>query len=182
VLEKHWQLRAFLREKIDAFELEYFSKNRFIIGLQIRSVYLTSKEIEMFFSCAQSIEESYLKENNTSDNRNLIKWFVSADHDRLIKKFSKRFPHRILTSDASGAGKVKHIGFDPAGYERALFDIEMLSKCHETILTGGSTFGFIAALKSQKRSFYVEGGQSMSACKRLSLAKPSVTSKGYAVY
>ena len=44
-----------------------------------------------------------------------------------------------------------HISDDPNGYYRTFLDVELLSKVNdELIITGGSTFGFVAAIKTQK--------------------------------
>ena len=59
---------------------------------------------------------------------------------------------------------------DPAGYEKAIIDVELLSRCDELIITGGSTFGFIAGMKSLKMPYYVNGfDNDMKSCRRNSL-------------
>jgi hypothetical protein len=179
VLNKHWRLKRNLTDRIERFAERNF-RNKFVIGLQIRSDYIkTSEEIDVFVKCAKDIEKRHLNESAGLDKTS-VKWYVSADNESLIQFFREKFPNRIL----SGVGKIEHISNDPVGYERAFFDIELLTKCNETILTGGSTFGFVASLKSQKRPFFVNGGVRFlkKECQILSFANPSVTPKGDAFF
>jgi hypothetical protein len=61
-------------------------------------------------------------------------------------------------------------------------DVELLSKCDEIIVTGGSTFGFIAAIKARKMPFYVNGNSSMEYCEQMKLNRPSFRYENIAVF
>jgi hypothetical protein len=61
-------------------------------------------------------------------------------------------------------------------------DAELLSKCDEMILTGGSTFGFIASIKARKMPFYVNGKIDMEHCKKMKLNEPSFRNNKFAVF
>ena len=73
-------------------------------------------------------------------------------------------------------GTITHIIDNPNGYEKAIVDMELLSRCDEIIITGGSTFGFVAAMKSRKLPYFVNGkDSSMKGCLRHSLAYPGLS-------
>ena len=55
-------------------------------------------------------------------------------------------------------------------YEKTILDNELLSRCDEMIITGGSTFGFLAAIKSQRMPYHVNIG--MHKCQRAQLSRP----------
>lgn len=103
---------------------------------------------------------------------------MASDESDFIKKMIDRFGNKIL----SGNGKIVHVDRSNIGYRRALFDIEMLSRCDEMILTGGSTFGFIASIKAQKRPFTVEGKRSAKTCARLKFSEPARTYLGHSIF
>ena len=79
-----------------------------------------------------------------------------------------KFPNRVFYT----TGIVTHVGFDAQGYRRAILDVELLSRCDEIVVTGGSTFGWIAAMKMLKLPFYVIGASSMEKCLRAELSNP----------
>ena len=57
--------------------------------------------------------------------------------------------------------------------KRAIVDVELLSKCNEMIITGASTYGMVAAMKSLRMPLYVNGnGFDMKKCARLNLGTP----------
>ncbi len=76
-----------------------------------------------------------------------------------------------------------HVEENPNAYQRAILDVELLAKCDELVLTGGSTYGFVAAMKRKKMPYYVNGNSAaMVKCERMTLARPSVTPGGSAVF
>ncbi len=82
----------------------------------------------------------------------------------------------------AGNGTLGHIVNNPDAYFRTILDVELLSRCDELIISGGSTFGFVAAMKRKKDPYFVNGNKNMSECLRHELAKPSVTNLNYAVF
>lgn len=56
----------------------------------------------------------------------------------------------------SNTGPIKHIVDDTDGYYRTILDVELLSRTDELIVTGGSTFGFTAAMKNQKLPWFID--------------------------
>ncbi len=67
-------------------------------------------------------------------------------------------------------------------YPRTIIDVELLARCNQLVFTGGSTFGFVAAMKSQRAAYYINGRSNMTECKLHELGKPSLTDTGYAVF
>ncbi len=75
-----------------------------------------------------------------------------------------------------------HVDENAIAYPRAIIDVELLSRCDKIVISGGSTFGFIAAMKSLKKSYYVNGRRNMSTCKLQELSTPSLTDTGFAIF
>lgn len=174
-LTNYWHLKPFLSQKVDIFIRDKF-RDYFIIGLQIRNDYLGINELELFVKCAKKIEN---ERRNLLGNRLLTKWFISTDSGGILERLKEKYgEHRIIHAD----GAIAHVAYRDVGYERALLDIEILSRCNETVLTGGSTFGFISVLKSQKLSYYVEGKRNESDCRRFELFAPPRTPGGAATF
>ncbi len=53
-----------------------------------------------------------------------------------------------------------------------LIEIDLLSKCDQMIVTGGSTFAYIAVFKSGRFPFVVNGGRNMTKCFKANLTNP----------
>jgi hypothetical protein len=77
-------------------------------------------------------------------------------------------------------GTLGHIDLDAEdGLRRAVLDVELLSKCDEIIVTSGSTFGWLAAMKTLKLPFYVSGSsEKMVKCTREDMRRPSINPHG----
>jgi hypothetical protein len=54
-------------------------------------------------------------------------------------------------------------------YKRAVIDNELLSKCDELIMTAGSTYGMVAAIRSGRKPLFFSGMRRSRHCERLSL-------------
>jgi hypothetical protein len=98
--------------------------------MQLRFVYLYWDDVFAFFECAKRIEQRVTNKR--------VKWFETADDAENIERMRKMYPCKMITT----SGKIAHIQNDTSGYERALIDIELLARADETIITGGSTFGY----------------------------------------
>lgn len=162
VLNNYWRLKKPILAKIDNF-YDTHMKNRYVIGLQIRNDYMIGEDLESFVDCAIKIEK-----NLTAQDQSTVKWFVASDRQTIIDRLESRFGDKILF----GNGTIEHIGVLQDAYGRVLFDIELLSRCNETIITGGSTFGFVASMKRQKLPYFIEGHLMTKQCRRLRLSSP----------
>jgi hypothetical protein len=71
---------------------------------------------------------------------------------------------------------IAHIGEQKTAFHRTLLDVELMSKCNELIFTGGSTYGWLAAMKMLKLPYYIEGKNvttvTMSKCVKSTFSDP----------
>lgn len=176
ILNNYWHLKPNISEKVNTFVRDKF-KSYFIIGLQIRIEFLNENETESFVKCALSIEEAE-KRNNVLGINQTFKWFVSTDSYYVIERFKRNYEDRIIYLE----GPIGHVAFQPNVYEKTLMDVELLSRCNDTILTGGSTFGFIGTLKTRKLPYFIEGKQEKTECRLFKLFSPAVRPEGYALF
>jgi hypothetical protein len=147
---------------------KYFHQ-KFVIGMQFRFKYLIWSDVFVFFACALEIEQTMGRK---------AQWFVSSDSEENSAKIRDLYPDRVFQAN----GSIGHVQLQDEAYERALLDIELLSLCDEFIMTGGSTFGFMAAIKSDKYPLFVNGGLNATKCERFSLTNPSITTDHDAVF
>ena len=131
-LRLFWRPKQFIMEKVDRFYDTHF-KGFYVIGMQFRFLYLSWNDTQAFFECAKSIE---LRVNRPT------KWFIISDNNTRLLTIEKMFPEKVVHAD----GNITHVYFNTNGYERALVDIELMSRCDEIIITGGSSFGWSPCL------------------------------------
>jgi hypothetical protein len=145
-----WIPKVYIQSQVDRFVSLNFN-GFFVIGLQIRTDFLNieniRKDLKKFFKCA------YMIAKRNKIDKNKVRFFVSSDQEDVLKMLNSQYGDKVLMSKSSLA--IKHIGIDPSGYERAIIDVELLSRCNQLVVTGGSTFGFIAAMKRLRMPFYV---------------------------
>jgi hypothetical protein len=126
-------------------------------------------DTDTFIQCALSIEKSVFRKS--------VRWFITSDNEGFLNRLKSNYssPKTIFTK-----GRIVHVARSSAGYYRTLLDLELLSKCDEVIITGGSTYGFLSALKRGKYPLFVNGGARSNKCERFSFSNPSVTRGGKA--
>ena len=175
VLNNYWHLKPYLAKQVQKLYRERF-QGFFVIGIHIRTYYTNNNITDSFFDCALKIEAKMrpIIKNQT------VKWFIATDSSELLEELTRKYSRgRLITN----TGKIGHIVKDPDSYERALLDVEMLSLCNETILTGGSTFGLVASFKSQKIPYVVENYMNpQPECQRFEFSAPARTPKGNALF
>ncbi|RMZ93360.1 hypothetical protein BpHYR1_034358, partial [Brachionus plicatilis] len=142
LLNKIWKLKPNIQYYVDKICREHF-ENNFIIGMQFRFEYISPNDVPKFIECSHSIVKSL--------NVTKVKWFVSSDNEKILI-FLKNYSHLIINS----FGKIGHIVNDKSNYFRTILDNELLSKSNEMIISGGSTFGFVAALRKHELPYFVE--------------------------
>jgi hypothetical protein len=165
----------------------------FVIGIQLRYEYLYDPiDTYQFINCSLELEKNLTNSLNNSQGEfkskyKGVKWFVTSDSESILNRLIKEFPNKIIVNTA---GKINHIvkGYDTSmpidnfdAYARTIMDVELLSKCNEVILTGGSTYGFVAAMKMLKLPFYINGGHN-NKCVKTGLSKPSLNRNGQGVF
>jgi hypothetical protein len=67
----------------------------------------------------------------------------------------------------------------PDAYRRTVLDNELLSRCDELIITAGSTYGMIAALRSGRMPLFFSGMRGARQCERMSLGHRLPTTPRY---
>lgn len=172
LLNKIWIPNDRIKSLINNY-LNYEFNGYFMIGIQLRYQYINLQETYAFIKCAIQIESDLERDNK--DFYSLykgVKWYVSSDIQLALNILKKKYPNKVII----GRGRGGHIATNPDAYSRAILDIELLSKCDELIMTGGSTFGFVAAMKMLKLPYHINGRMNMTKCIRTSLSSPSFTS------
>ena len=178
LLNRVWLPNKQINQAKETYLNETF-KSHIVIGIQLRYLYLDGNEeedVSKFIECAKQIEMDYFLLRNKSLNTNSFKWFLTGDSQVKLNKLLQMYPSKTFSTNKYHLG---HIDEDKHGYFRSILDIELLSQCDELILTGGSTYGWIAAMKMLKLPFYVNGKtSSMTKCLRHNLSQPSTTNYG----
>ena len=103
---------------------------------------------------------------------------MTSDDEDILKSVLAEHGSKVIVANET----IRHVERDVNAYPRTIIDIELLSRCDQLIMTGGSTFGFIAAMKSQRTPYYVNGRANMSACQLHEHANPSLNDRGLAVF
>jgi hypothetical protein len=149
----------------------------YVIGIQLRTLYLdVEKDSLRFLNCAFQIENEYLRWSQSEAKP--VKWYISSDSEDLLKKIVDLYPGKTL----AGNGTILHVNSDSHGYYRTLIDVDLLSRCDELIHTGGSTFGFVSAMKSFKVPYFVDGKSKSMKCSRTTLGTSSQLPTGEGVF
>jgi hypothetical protein len=174
VLNNIWRPNESIQEKIDTFFKEHF-EGFYVIGLQMRSQFLDhiGSDIDCFIKCALQLEQS--KSNETTGKQG-FKWFLSADNEHYFSIFRSNYSNRVALAE----GKIGHI-INGEGFERGIIDNELLSRCDDLIITGGSTFGFLAAMRMGKMPMFVNGQRGLTSCQSMSFTNYPTRPEGYAV-
>jgi hypothetical protein len=103
---------------------------------------------------------------------------VLSDDEENLKRVEAMYPDKVIHAE----GKISHVSKSAVGYERALLDIELLSRCDEIVVTGGSTFGFAGSLRSGRYPWYVNGRQHAKTCKMFKFSEPGFANLEYTNY
>ena len=174
LLNKFWLPKKSLGDVIDYYLNKEFT-NSYVIGIQLRTQYFDlKKDLDKFFNCALKLEEN-VKQSNKNKT---VKWFISTDSEKLSNIIKKLYTTKAISAN----GTITHTHFHSVGQARAIIDIELLSRCDEIIMSGGSTFGYVASMKNKKLPYYIDGKSSMKKCLRTVLSAPSRTPAGSAVF
>lgn len=176
-LNHYWFPKKHMLEKVEEF-VEKFLRDNYVIGMQFRFHYLNeTDDVDIFVKCAKKIE----KRNAAIIGNKKVKWFVVTDKPEFIDRFADKFGDNTVISTADYG----HFGFstwDPDAYQRVVLDLEVLARCDEMILTGGSTFGFMAAIKKQYSPYIVEGLRNSQKCDKFTFHHPGRTQNGHGIF
>jgi len=174
LLNRFWKPIKSIMIDVKMFFEKYF-QNNFVIGFQLRYTYINKQDTKKFIDCALQIEREYFLSKNNSIKVNSFKWFIASDSQVEINEILKIYPNKTFTTNQYALG---HIVSSRNAFHRTILDVELLSLCNELIVTGGSTFGWVAAMKSLKLPLYINGQNRSEKCLRSSLSEPPSGGKG----
>jgi hypothetical protein len=161
VLNHIWRPSQSLQKIINEFVTTYFH-GYYVIGLQFRFVYMFSddQEIDNFIQCALDVTE-----NEMTNHGKIVRWFVTSDNARNLKQLLNNYPNYVVTAQLNSSTHILHEDTGMS-FEKSIVENELLSKCDEIIVTGGSTFGFLAAMRSGRMPLYFNGKRNSTNCPR----------------
>jgi hypothetical protein len=117
-------------------------ENSYVIGLHMRFDYMSySSDVTNMILCAINVEKRFMLAKGIENKKRRVKWFIATDSDRNLRRIKKSFNVQIGGKVISTFGRISHIDKHGGGYKRTVLDSEVLSRCDELIITGGSTFG-----------------------------------------
>ena len=173
LINKIWIPKKEIRDLVGFYLNKHF-KGYYMIGIQIRYIYLNElDDTDTFIKCARHIENEFYQNDliNKKKYKNGVKWFIASDNEDYLKKLKLKYSNKAIVANGT-------IGFveykDMSGYKKAILDVELLSRCNKLIITGGSTFGMVAAFKMLKMPYFINGNIKMDSCKLINLSKPPV--------
>ncbi len=133
-----WIPKDKIMNKVNYYVNNLF-KNYFMIGIQLRYHFLSDhNDTIKFLNCSFEIEANLSKTiPNFNSKYKGVKWFVTSDSEKVIERLKREYPKKIIV----GEGAIGHIESNSNFYHRTILDVELLSRCDELVLTGGSTYG-----------------------------------------
>lgn len=137
LFKPHPLVQEFLNETLSQLS------NYTLIGLQMRlseDGKVSDHTIYQFFHCANALSHKY---SNPM-------FFLATDKKKMKIIAQNVFGDRLFTFNNKGKGK------DLKGIQAAVFDIYMLSKCQDVILSPFSTFGAMASGISKVAPHFIE--------------------------
>ena len=182
ILLKPTQMLQRELDKIDA-ELE----GRFLIGLQVRTggddvgmwqdpARVPRSDTEYFFTCAQAIEDTYIRSytggttnNEITKSGEMVKWFLTTDSERLSTDSALRLGHKLYTTPGSiihvdkVARALPTLEAKVEGMLKTILDFMVLSSANALVISR-SNFAEVAALVGFSAAFMypdqcVSGGE-----------------------
>jgi hypothetical protein len=177
-----WQPNQKLKQIIDQqFDLHF--KGFFVIGMQFRFRYLSNKaeEVDNFVKCAHDLESKM--RNETSSEGKRVKWFLTSDFERHLDHIVRKYPEKVIKTSARFEMQDDAVLHAETGtsFEKSIVDSELLSKCHELIITGGSTFGSLAAMRMGRMPLFFNGMRNTRHCPKMTFGNLGTTPDDMAV-
>ena len=181
LMNRYWRPKPQIMNAIENLQREEFDDS-FVIGIQIRTFFINvTEDMPKYFECALKIENDYYKEcklNKKPAKR--VKWYLAVDFPSEINEFikSQRYANKIIHGIKVIPREIYH------GITEALWDVEMLSRCDQLICTGGSTYGFLSAMKNRHFRFpyFINGRLGMKECEIFTFAKPPTNADRYETF
>jgi len=170
-----WKLNSEINNEVNQYQKIWF-QNNYVIGIQMRATegfFRDPSQVYMkFINCALEIEKDFLLKSNKKN----IKWLIVSDSEKVKESIMGYTAEKTFTFNATvSANKDK--------FRLAVIDVELLSKCDEVIVTSGSTFGWLAAMKTLKMPYFISGSnERMVKCTREDMRHPSVNPRSTASF
>jgi hypothetical protein len=173
VLRNVWVPNSELQTKINDFVRQNFN-GHYVIGIQVRFEYMFGYvDVDRLMKCASRLEARYSAKQFTGKK---VKWFLSADSEAESEVIKSKYADKLIAA----SGRIAHVMYGD-GYERAIIDNELLSKCDDLIITGGSSFGFISAMRTGRMPLFFNGRRNSKSCERMSFNNYPTRPEGFAV-
>jgi hypothetical protein len=137
-------------------------KSKYVIGMQMRFGFMKKpNDVTSFVNCALEHEKHVTERLQIHGSS--IRWFIAGDNEDDLESIRKGYPDRVITLN----GSIGHISFTEVNYQRAIMDNELLSRCNELIITGGSTYGAVAAMRSGRLPLFFNVELNSTGCPRM---------------
>ena len=176
LLRNYWQTTDNFSTQVNYY-YENFFKGHFVIGIQVRMEFLQGTDpYDVFVRCALGVEDQLAIAAEPIDPKT-IRWFVTSDSQDIMDQIDKKFPGKLIRVN----GTVGHMHSNDKAIAKTLLDNELLSMSQEIIMTGASSYGFLAAMKSARLPLFVRGAPNQTQCQRATLYRPP-TRLGYACF
>ncbi len=178
-LNTHWVPMPAIMKSVTSFVEKEF-KGHYVIGLQLRSAYLRGDYKRSFIDCGLQLE----RERDPGDKRPVC-WFLSSDSSAVLNDTKNAILGNSNQKDkvVFAEGKTGHVVREDGVYPRILFDLEVLARSDALVVTGGSTYGFVALIKvgSLEGHYRIDfhANSTVEKCERVSLSRPGETPLGH---
>ena len=123
-----------------------------------------------------------LKKKETQATRD--RFVGSSDSNAVLEELQKAIQGITNQTDKAivAKGITGHILQNPNVYKRVLFDQEVLARTDALVITGGSTYGFVAMIKLGKLQYSLDftsdntDSEKVKQCKKVTFSDPGETS------
>jgi hypothetical protein len=154
-----------IQAAVDSFTQKHFKSN-YVIGMHMRSIFLSQElNTASFVECVLQLHEHVTFAMKIPDEK--ILWFVATDDESLAQMIRNHYPNRVITAVGSIGDATENGGF----YRRAILDSELLSRCDDLVITGGSTFGLLAAMRAGRMPVYYNPSSDSNKCPRMTFTE-----------
>jgi hypothetical protein len=168
LLKHFWKIDPKFQLYIDKFYNEHF-RGHTVIAMQLRYEYVSWDDTKLFIDCALAIQAQINKKN--------VKWFLTTDYFEYLKLIEDEYSNKLIHT----VNFAKENQID-SKYGVTILDNELMSMSDYLIISGGSTYGFVAAMRQNELPFYVNGRRNTEKCLKMKFSQPSITNLGFSVF
>jgi hypothetical protein len=169
-LQNYWKPKEHVQDQTDYYVENYF-KGHYVIGIQIRFQFLGYNQkayiwkANWFLFCASQIEERHPDPNMS------VRWLILDDVESVFNQIYATYSHKIIVVNGT-RGNIAETAEEKkrAVYMKTILDNELLSRCDEMIVTDGSSFGFLSAMRKKSIPHVIT--RTSPKCQRAKLSTP----------